>query len=195
VVQSGEYQRLGSSATRRADVRIISASNVSLQDAVASGRFREDLYYRLNVLELVVPPLAVRPEDVLPLAAHFLGRAAREGGRKAPELSPEAAEALVNHRWPGNVRELQNRMQRALLTATGGVIGLSDLDLGASSRPAAPSVPAPGPLDAERRRLEQALVDADGVVARAAEQLGVSRQALYRKMDRLGIVLERRPRE
>ena len=196
VAQSGEYQRLGSSATRRADVRIISASNANLEQAVAAGRFREDLYYRLNVLELPVPPLAQRPEDVLPLARHFLGQAAREGAKETPELSPEAAEALVNHRWPGNVRELQNRMQRAMLMAAGGVIGLSDLDLGAPTRSGTfDATPSPGPLDAERRRLEQALVDADGVVARAAEDLGLSRQALYRKMDRLGIVLERRPRD
>ena len=196
VVQSGEYQRLGSSATRRADVRIISASNADLEEAVASGRFREDLYYRLNVLELAVPPLAQRPEDVLPLARHFLNQAARERGTDAPELSPEAAEALVSHRWPGNVRELQNRMQRATLTAGGGVIGLGNLDLGTLARGAtSAAAPAPGPLDAERRRLEQALVDAEGVVARAAETLGLSRQALYRKMDRLGIVLERRPRD
>jgi DNA-binding NtrC family response regulator len=196
VVQSGEYQRLGSSATRRADVRIISASNADLEKAVAEGRFREDLYYRLNVLELAVPPLAQRPEDVLPLARHFLAEAAGEAGREAPELSPEASEALVSHRWPGNVRELENRMQRVMLTASGREIGPSDLDLGAPAR-GATSAPtsSPGPLDAERRRLEQALVDADGVVSRAAEKLGLSRQALYRKMDRLGIVLERRPRE
>jgi len=196
VVQSGEYQRLGSSAPRRADVRIISASNADLGKAVAEGRFREDLYYRLNVLELVVPPLAQRPEDVLPLARHFIARAADESGREAPELSPEAAEALVRYRWPGNVRELQNRMQRVMLTATGSAIGLPDLDLGTPTRGATPAAtPSPGPLDAERRQLEQALVDADGVVARASETLGLSRQALYRKMERLGIVLERRPRE
>jgi DNA-binding NtrC family response regulator len=194
VVQSGEYQRLGSSATKTADVRIISASNANLEDEVARGRFREDLFYRLNVVELAVPPLDQRPEDVLPLARHFIEEEAGEGG--APELSPEAAEALVQHRWPGNVRELQNRMRRALLTASGGVIERSDLDLEASGRgPSAVAGGPPGPLDAERRRLEQALVDADGVVARAAETLGLSRQALYRKMDRLGIVLERRPRE
>ena len=196
VVQSGEYQRLGSSATRRADVRIISASNADLEKAVAEGRFREDLYYRLNVLELAVPPLAQRPEDVLPLARQFLAEAARDTGREIPTLGPKAAEALVSHRWPGNVRELQNRMQRASLKAMSGVVDVVDLDLGVPARTAASTPrPAPGPLDAERRRLEQALVDADGVVSRAAEQLGLSRQALYRKMDRLGIVLERRPRE
>ncbi|MGD8897830.1 MAG: sigma-54 dependent transcriptional regulator [Acidobacteriota bacterium] len=194
VVQSGEYQRLGSSATRKADVRIISASNANLEDEVAQGRFREDLFYRLNVVELAVPPLDQRPEDVLPLARHFVEDEAHD--REVPDLSPEAAEALVQHRWPGNVRELQNRMRRAILTASGGVIQRSDLDLDEPARtPSTPPGSAPGPLDAERRRLEQALVDADGVVARAAETLGLSRQALYRKMDRLGIVLERRPRE
>jgi DNA-binding NtrC family response regulator len=132
----------------------------------------------------------------LPLARHFLAEAAREAGQNAPALSPEAETALVAHRWAGNVRELQNRMQRATLTAVGGSVGVIDLDLETPTRTTLPtSIQSPGPLDGERRRLEQALVDADGVVSRAAERLGLSRQALYRKMDRLGIVLERRPRE
>ncbi len=116
-------------------------------------------------------------------------------GADAPELGPEAAEALVRHRWPGNVRELQNRMQRATLTAAGGAIGPGDLDLGHVPRVPARGDGVPGPPGRRAPPLEQALVDADGVVARAAEDLGLSRQALYRKMDRLGIVLERRPRD
>jgi DNA-binding NtrC family response regulator len=196
VAQSGEYQRLGSSTTRRADVRLLSATNTDLEAAVEAGRFRQDLFYRLNVVQLAVPPLRSRPEDILPLARHFLEEAVRESGAAAPALSREAEQSLLGHRWAGNVRELQNRMHRATLTCAGGRIELSDLDLEPpSTGPASREATLPlGPLDAERQRIEHALLEADGVVSRVAEQLGLSRQALYRKMDKLGIVLERRPR-
>jgi len=198
VVQSGEYQRLGSSRTRHADVRILSATNSDLARAVADGRFREDLYYRLNVIELAVPPLDRRLDDVLPLAEHFL-RAATAESSDPPVLSKEAREGLLRHAWAGNVRELENRIRRASLICGGGEIrgadlGLDDEPAAAVSGPRRESDVAAGPLDNERRELERALLDADGVVARAAEQLGLSRQALYRKMEKLGIVLERRPR-
>ncbi len=195
VVQSGEYQRLGSSHTRRADVRILSATNSDLREGVEQGRFREDLFYRLNVIELAVPPLDRRPEDILPLARRFLKDFAGQVHREAV-LGPDAEEALLRHAWGGNVRELQNRVQRAILTCAGGVIGRADLDLtdapGAEPAAGPPSQRAPDAI--ERKRIEQALLQADGVVARAAEELGLSRQALYRKMERLGITLERRPR-
>jgi DNA-binding NtrC family response regulator len=195
VAQSGEYQRLGSSTTRRADVRILSATNTDLEAAVKEGRFRQDLFYRLNVVQLAVPPLRDRLEDILPLARHFLEEAARESEAGVPTLTQEAEEALLDHRWPGNVRELQNHMHRATLTCTGGVIELSDLDLEPSGESSAARTAAPpGPLDAERLKIERALVEADGVVSRVAERLGLSRQALYRKMDKLGIVMQRRPR-
>ena len=196
VAQNGEYQRLGSSKTRRSDVRIISATNTDLGQAVSEGRFREDLYYRLNVIELPVPPLSERTEDIVLLARHFLSQDETADG-DPPELSDAARTALLRHRWNGNVRELQNRIQRALLTHRGAAIDVSDLDLDAASpvpgRLDSP-IPSSGPLADERRRIEHALTGADGVVARAAEQLGLSRQALYRKMNKLGIVLERRPR-
>jgi DNA-binding NtrC family response regulator len=200
VLQSGEFQRLGSSETRRADVRVISATNSDLVQAVADGRFREDLYYRLNVIELAVPPLEQRSEDVLPLAQHFLERQAAESGTGTARLNGDAQQALMRHRWPGNVRELENRIQRATLTCRGGEITADDLALdemqvaSASRESAGGPATEPGPLDAERSRIARALVDADGVVARAAEMLGLSRQALYRRMEKLGIVLERRPK-
>jgi DNA-binding NtrC family response regulator len=198
VVQSGEFQRLGSNKTRRANVRLISATNTDLERAIADGRFREDLYYRLNVIELAVPPLERRPHDILPLARHFLAAAAREReGFDEPRFDVEAEAALVCHDWAGNVRELQNRIQRACLTARGNEITVRDLDLAptADATPRGRSrLPASGPEAEERLRIEQALVEADGVVSKAADVLGLSRQALYRKMDRLGIVLERRPR-
>jgi len=196
VLQSGEYQRLGSSATRTTDTRIISATNADLKSAIREGRFREDLYYRLNVIELMVPALSRRPDDVLPLARHFLERAASERGTPPPVLEPEAEEALRRHPWPGNVREVENRARRAVLVGGGARVGSADLDL-PDAPAAAPATAAEGreTNDAgERRRVEEALLRADGMVSRAAEELGLSRQALYRKMSRLGIVLERRPR-
>jgi DNA-binding NtrC family response regulator len=202
VLQSGEFQRLGSSETRRADVRLISATNSDLVQAMTEGRFREDLYYRLNVIELAVPPLEERPEDVLPLARYFLGKLEARGEGQPPNLDCEARNALLRYRWPGNVRELENRIQRATLTCRGGTITADDLALDEVVVASANAVPPtaadpeedPGPLDAERSRIERALIDAEGVVARASEALGLSRQALYRRMEKLGIVLERRPR-
>ncbi len=185
VLQSGEFQRLGSSVTRHVDVRMISATNADLRLSIEAGRFREDLYYRLNVIELVIPPLERRPDDVLPLARHFLGTS-------GPELTPDAERALVGHRWDGNVRELENRLRRATLTARGGPIGVEELGLTVEPT-AIGSWPLEGPVAAERAAVERALLDAGGIVARAAEQLGLSRQALYRRMERLGIVVERRP--
>ena len=196
VVQSGEFQRLGSSESRRADVRLISSTNADLTQAVAAGTFREDLYYRLNVIELRVPALRHRPEDILPLARHFLAGAS-EG--QAPEIDADAEIVLLHHEWKGNVRELENRIQRALLTGEGGTITRAALDLEGAATPLDGSGPPRGQLprasnDPERIKIERALIEADGVVARAAGLLGLSRQALYRKMEKLGIVMERRPR-
>jgi len=193
VLQLGEYQRLGSSATRSADVRVLSATNADLKKAIGEGRFREDLYYRLNVIELNVPPLSRRSEDILPLARHFLERAARERGAPPPALSPQAEQALRAHGWPGNVRELENRIRRAVLVGAKDRVGPEELDLTGATAPASPEGPVADESD-ERRLIEEALLRADGMVSRAAEELGLSRQALYRKMSRLGIVLERRPK-
>jgi DNA-binding NtrC family response regulator len=197
VLQSGEYERLGSNVTRRADVRVVSATNVDLQRAIAAGKFREDLYFRLNVIELYLPPLADRPDDILPLAEHFLLR--HGGGRP---LSAAARAALLAYEWPGNVRELENRVQRALLVAGGAEITPRDLGLDErTTRPPMPAVAPPpgeggddGELAVERAAITEALTRAAGVVSRAAVELGISRQALYRRMQRLGIELERRSR-
>jgi DNA-binding NtrC family response regulator len=229
VLQTGEFERLGSSVTRKADVRLISATNLDLPRAIAAGQFREDLFFRLNVIEIYVPPLGDRPEDILPLAEHFLGEFVRSENRTPVVLSAEAQTALVNYEWPGNVRELRNRLQRAILVQPGETLAAADLglsptggDLRQAPRRATPHElpaaraplprplhdtserehhPAPttaGPDDAaagpERAAIEEALIRAGGVVAKAAAEMGVSRQALYRKMERLGIVLERRPR-
>jgi DNA-binding NtrC family response regulator len=200
VLQTGEFQRLGSNATRTADVRLISATNANLRAEIQAGRFREDLYFRLNVIELEVPPLAQRPDDIRPLAEHFL---ARHAAGRALTLSEEALQALEHHDWSGNVRELDNRLQRAALVCEGGAIraqhlGLDDHALAgeaAASAARASSPPSSGTLsDVEREAIETALGRAQGVVSRAANELGLSRQALYRRMERLGIELERRVR-
>ena len=196
VLQTGELQRLGSNATRRVDVRVVAATNADLRGAIAAGRFREDLFYRLAVIELEVPPLVDRPEDVLPLAEAFLGAFRTEGC--ASRFAEDATDALLAHGWPGNVRELSNAIRRALLVAEGDAIHATDLALRSTRQPPAPrpSSPQTPPLDAageaERARVQAALQDADYVVAQAAAALGRSRQALYRRMRRLGITLERR---
>jgi DNA-binding NtrC family response regulator len=193
VLQSGEFQRLGSSSTRRADVRILSASNARLEEAIAAGRFREDLYFRLNVVELPLPPLAARTGDILPLARHFLAALAEKAGGDPARLSAEATAALLRHDWPGNVRELENRIHRATLVAAGDALAVPDLGLEeAGSEVERP--PLSSTDEEERHRLLAALTAADGVVAHAADELGMSRQALYRKMSRLGIEVERRPK-
>jgi DNA-binding NtrC family response regulator len=200
VLQTGEFQRLGSNTTRKVDVRLISATNANLPRAIAQGSFREDLYFRLNVIELAVPPLCDRPDDILPLADHLLAQHRTSSGQ-AYEMAPDARQALVDYEWPGNVRELENRMQRATLVCQAPLISAADLGLAAGSAASQPpgsgeaaAANKPSASDPERTELERVLVQSGGVVATAAAMLGVSRQALYRRMDRLGVELERRPK-
>jgi DNA-binding NtrC family response regulator len=174
VLETGQYEMLGSSKTRNAQVRIISATNADLPALIREGRFREDLYYRLNVIDIAVPALAERPADILPLARHFLG--------EGLQLSEEAAAALLAHDWPGNVRELRNSIERAKLLARDNVVVAPDLNLPASQRTA--------PRDSEhisREVLEASLREAGGNISRAAQSLGLSRQALYRRLERFNL--------
>jgi DNA-binding NtrC family response regulator len=189
VLQNKEFERLGSNEPRRVDVRVLCATNADLKQAIAEGRFREDLFFRLNVIELAVPPLSRRREDILPLARAVLDELPREG--EPLRLSAEAEQALLAYPWPGNVRELFNRIQRAAVVA--GHTTLSPADLGfADARVAGHAdVEEPG----EKAAFEETLRRNGGSVSRTAAELGMSRQALYRRMERLGIVLERRPRE
>ena len=179
VLQNGEFERLGSSETRRVDVRVLCATNADLNRSVRAGSFRQDLFFRLNVIEVHVPALRDRREDVLPIADAILAVERKRSGR-AFTLSDADRDALHAHDWPGNVRELQNRIQRAIVT---GEIGLDD------------RAPRNAPVHGEKEQIENVLREAAGNVSDAAKMLGVSRQALYRKMQRLGIMLERRPRE
>lgn len=174
VLQTGQFERLGSHVTRHARVRVISATNADLLSLIAHGRFREDLYYRLNVIEVQVPGLAQRREDVLPLARHFLAAGCR--------LDATAERALMSHSWPGNVRELANAIQRACLLASGGTITAEHLAL------AAPAAGVRRPeREPDRAEIEEALHRAEGVISRAARNLGLSRQSLYRRMEKLGM--------
>ena len=176
VLDTGSFQRLGSNQTRHARVRVLSATNADLKAMVREGSFREDLYYRLNVIEVRLPPLAERGDDILPLAEHFLA------GR-AP-LSDAARDALRAHTWPGNVRELKNVIERAALLAGGQPISVALLGL----PQAAPAAHAQRSLDEpSRAAIESALAAAHGVVSRAAQALGMSRQALYRRMERYAL--------
>ena len=179
VLQTGEFERLGSSETRRVDVRVLCATNSDLHQAIARGTFRQDLYFRVAVVEINVPALRERREDVLPLAEAFLGGKHLDDGARA---------TLIAHDWPGNVRELQNRVQRALALTTTDFISAADLGFGAAGEARVEEVPL------EKAQIEAALLNANGSVSRASEALGLSRQALYRRMEKLGIVLERRPR-
>jgi len=176
VLDTGTFQRLGSNQTRRVKVRVLSATNADLKAMVREGSFREDLYYRLNVIEVRLPPLAERGDDVLPLAEHFLaGRAT---------LSDAARDALRAHAWPGNVRELKNVIERAALLAGGQPIGVEALGLpdAVAAQAAARNLDEPS-----RAAVQAALEAAHGVVSRAAQALGLSRQALYRRMERYGL--------
>jgi DNA-binding NtrC family response regulator len=175
VLETGRFERLGSNRERQVQVRIVSATNADLPAMIRAGTFREDLYYRLNVIELKLPALAARPGDILPLARHFLGA--------GKALRPDAEAALLAHAWPGNVRELKNVMARARLLSAGPDIGAADLGLPA---PAAPAGMAPD-VEPDRDAIGAALARANGIVAQAAAELGLSRQALYRRMERLGI--------
>ncbi|MGA2189320.1 MAG: sigma-54 dependent transcriptional regulator [Steroidobacteraceae bacterium] len=181
VLESGQFEMLGSSRTRNSRVRILSATNADLPALIRAGSFREDLYYRLNVIEISLPPLTERRADILPLARHFLG--------VDLELSEDAAAALMGHDWHGNVRELRNSIERAKLMAREGVVRAADLSLPAPSRPAGdgdmPRSGAEAPIS--REVIEESLRDAGGNVSRAAQNLGLSRQALYRRMERFNM--------
>ena len=183
VLQEREFQRLGGTQLRKANVRVIVAANRDLQSAVSRGAFREDLYYRVNVFEIRIPPLRERGEDILLFARSFLQEFGSIHGLPAIELTPEAAEALVNHRWPGNVRELRNVIERASIVCDGGVIRESDLGL-ASSLATSPDVTNLGHL--EERAIANAMREAGGNRSRAARQLGISRTQLYGRLRKYG---------
>jgi DNA-binding NtrC family response regulator len=184
VVETGEFERVGSSQTRRVDVRLLSATNASLEDEVSAGRFRQDLLFRLNTVEIRLPPLRDRREDIPLLAAHFLTHHAHRYRKPVASFDPAAIKALLDHTWPGNVRELDHVVERAVLMTTSATIGRSHLGLQA---PAEGRIDDMSIEDVEALLIRKALVRYDGNVSKAAEALGLSRGALYRRMQRYGL--------
>ena len=193
VLQEQEFERVGDDQTQKVDVRIVAATNRDLRKEVAEGRFREDLFYRLGVFPIAVPPLRERPEDVLPLALHFREHAANELNVERPEVPKAVARRLQGYAWPGNIRELQHVMERAVILAGGRPLRVEMLSIptgeGGARSPAASSTSADVGED-EAKNLRSTLERNDWNVQRSARALGLSRQALYRRLEKLGI---RRP--
>jgi two-component system response regulator AtoC len=199
VLEAHRIRRVGENQDRPVDVRVVAATNADLGAKVRAGTFREDVFYRLNVLSLTVPPLRQRPDDILPLAGRFLMDLARETNRRIRGFSPEAERALLAYSWPGNVRELRNVVERSLLLKTGGEHVLVD-DLpftlplagpartGTNADAGSPGLPLSQAVDAyEKRRILEALRETNGIVAEAAASLGISRTNLHNKLRKHGL--------
>ncbi|RMG21520.1 MAG: sigma-54-dependent Fis family transcriptional regulator [Deltaproteobacteria bacterium] len=195
VLQEREFERVGGEQTLKVDVRVISATHRDLKQEVEEGRFREDLYYRLHVVPIVLPPLRERGDDVLLLARHFAATIGERMGRRARTFSEEAEQLLLKYPWPGNVRELENVVEQALVFAEGDRIEVEDLPAFLKERPrgdllALPTgnVPLPEILeDLERQLIERAYEKAKGVKTETARLLGIKTSALYYKLDKYGI--------
>ena len=174
VLQTGEFERLGSTQTRKVTVRVISATNENLLQAITEGRFREDLYYRLNVIELNVPALCERVDDIAPLINHFLPHR---------ELSIDAEQALDRYQWPGNVRELENACKRVGVIKPNGLLSAEDFGL----TPSSPIKNNDVKKEPTKFEIEQSIRANQGVIAKVAREFGLSRQALYRRLQKMGI--------
>ncbi len=188
LLQERQYERVGETQTRTSDVRIVAATNRNLEADTAAGRFREDLLYRLNVIDLVVPPLRQRPHDILPLAEHLLGFFSRPGGKHLTGFTEEARAAFLRYPWPGNVRELRNAIERAVILAAGPEVGLADLPAQIGSPP------QPGVAVGSRVTLDQLeaehirrVLGSTPTIEEAAAVLGIDPSTLYRKRKRYGL--------
>jgi DNA-binding NtrC family response regulator len=188
VLQTGEVQKVGSSRVTYVNVRVLSATNADLSGEIAGGRFREDLFYRLNTVVIHLPPLRERREDARPLAEHYLGQYAERYRRTFDGFDRSARQAIDSHLWPGNVRELAHAIERAVLMATGPQITAVDLGLGVAAAAAAPAPADEMSLEqAEKIFIQKVLARHSGDVRKAAEQLGMSRSALYRRLQQFGL--------
>jgi DNA-binding NtrC family response regulator len=186
VLETGELERVGSSTTRTVDVRMLSATNADLRAEAAAGRFRDDLLFRLNTVEIHLPALRERREDIPALSAYFLSRYAARYRRQIAGFEPSALQLLMSYAWPGNVRELDHTLERAVLMARGTNIGIADLGLNAQ-RTASQSLDELSLEVVESILIQKALARAQGNVTQAAEALGLSRGALYRRMEKYGL--------
>jgi DNA-binding NtrC family response regulator len=190
VLETGEMERVGSSKTRRVDVRVLSATNADLHAEVDAGRFRGDLLFRLNTVEIHLPPLRDRREDIPPLAAYFLDRYAQRYRKQAAGIEPAALQAMLQYTWPGNVRELDHTIERAVLMARGSQIETADLGLSQSRGSGSGSSQGLEEMSLEAVEsilIRKALSRSGGNVSQAADALGLSRGALYRRMEKYGI--------
>jgi len=186
VLQSGELERVGSSKTRTVDVRVLSATNADLHAEVAAGRFREDLLFRINTIEIRMPPLRERREDIPALAAHFLREYGTRYRKSVSKFHADAVRALLAYAWPGNVRELAHAVERAALLAEGDTVRTSDLNLRAAGE-AGTRLEDLSLEEVERLLIQKALARFEGNVSAAAKTLGLSRSALYRRLERHGL--------
>jgi DNA-binding NtrC family response regulator len=190
VLQEGEFEPLGQARTRKVDVRVVTATNADLKTEIAAGRFREDLYYRLNVVEIPMPALRERGEDIPLLAERFLKSFAAKNRKHVVGFSDDAMTALAEYDWPGNVRELENVIERAVILARGDHISARELPLRASDGAPQASLSGLGECtleELERAMVERALKEHRGNISRAAQALGLSRAALYRRMEKFGL--------
>jgi len=195
ILQERQFERLGSNLTRNVDVRVIAATNVDLRAALEEGRFREDLYYRLNVVPINIPPLRQRREDIPFLALHFVAKLSKELGSRPREISPAAVDKLLEHAWPGNVRELENTIERSLVLASGDTLQPGDIRLeeargvsAAMQSQQAPLLPEGETLEHwEQMMIKEALRRANGNKSQAARMLGLTRNALRYRLSQMGM--------
>jgi len=186
VLESGEMERVGSSQTRRVDVRIVSATNADLNQEVSAGRFRQDLLFRLNTVEIQLPPLRERRQDIPLLAMYFLSRYAQRYRKPSKTFDPAAMQAMLEYAWPGNVRELDHAVERAVLLSSGEVVRVSDLSLKAP-RESTQRLEELSLEEVESLLIRKAIDRYGGNISQAAEALGLSRSALYRRLQKYGI--------
>jgi DNA-binding NtrC family response regulator len=201
VLQEGEFERVGGTQTLKSDARVIAATNMDLASMVAQGRFREDLFYRLNVVPVFLPPLRDRPEDIPELALHFLAQYRKHFGREADAFSDRAIEQMLCHRWPGNVRELRHVIERGVLLSRGPVIESLDLPAPEARRAAVAAEGDDGPAarddafpplrehmrESERRYITALLRRHDGNVTRAIEEAKIPSKTFYRRVRAVGL--------
>ncbi len=187
VLQTGELERVGSSKTRRVDVRILAATNADVNAELAAGRFRQDLLFRLNTIEIYLPPLRERREDILLLANHFLRQYAQRYRKFPGGFDAAAMQALAEHPWPGNVRELDHAVERGVLLAQGDMLRAGDLGLRPPASPGSPRLEEMSLEEVERFLVQKTLARSNGNVSQAAKALGLSRSGLYRRMQKYGL--------